>query len=115
MYEEERFAFIKACTLKGAYSELGDSKNANKQYKKVHETYLFFKNKNRLDVLLELLNHDNPYVRLGASTYTLQIDPQRAEKTLEELLGVRRGLLGFEAQMTLQEWRKGNLKFPETY
>jgi hypothetical protein len=103
--------FVNACTLKGEYEEIGDSKNGNKQYKTIHSIYLLLKKENRLDELIGLLDHENPYVRSWAAGYTLQISPLRAEKILEELADIKSKPVGFNAEMTLREWRKGNLKF----
>lgn len=103
--------FVNACTLKGEYEEIGDSKNGNKQYKIIHSIYLLLKKENRLEELIELLDHENPYVRSWAAGYTLQIFPLRAEKILEELTDIKSKPVGFNAEMTLREWRKGNLKF----
>lgn len=105
------YKFASACTLKGEYEEIGDSKNGNKQYKTINSIYLLLKKENRLDELLELLDHENPYVRSWAAGYILQISPLRAEKTLEELANIKSRPVGFNAEMTLREWKKGNLKF----
>ena len=102
--------FERACILKGEADELGDSKKGNKQYKIIHSVYLLFKNNNRLDELLSLLDHENPYVKLWASAYTLHISQSIAEKTLESLSNLK-GNIGFCSEMTLREWRNGNLKF----
>ena len=102
--------FKEACILKGEAEELGDSKKGNKQHKIIHSIYLMLKKNHRLDELLSLLNHENPYVRLWASAYTLQISQEMAEKTLETLASLI-GNIGFCSEMTLREWRNGNLKY----
>jgi len=102
--------FIEACIIKGEAGEVGDSKTDNKQYKIINSVYILMKNSNRLDEFVNLLNHESPYVRLWASAYALQVTNSMAEEVLETLADFK-GLLGFEAMMTLQEWRKGNLKF----
>ncbi|WP_024293808.1 DUF2019 domain-containing protein [Lacrimispora indolis] len=103
--------FADACVIKGKYEEIGDSKNGNKQYKVINSIYLLLKKEKRLNELLELLNHDDPYVRSWAAGYTLQISPVNAEKTLEELSNIKGRPVAFNSEMTLREWRKGNLKF----
>lgn len=103
--------FAEACTIKGECEEIGDSKRGNKQYKTIHTVYLLLKAEGRLGELLELLENDNPYVRSWAAGYTLQIAPQKAEKVLVELSKIKGRPVAFNSEMTLQEWRKGNLKF----
>ena len=103
--------FADACAIKGEYEEIGDSKNGNKQYKVINSIYLLLKKENRLNELLELLSHDNPYVRSWAASYTLQISPTLAEETLKELANIKGRPVAFNSEMVLREWRKGNLKF----
>ena len=102
--------FEEACILKGEADELGNSKKGNKQYKVIHSAYLSLKKNNRLDELASLLDHENPYVRLWASAYTLQISQAKAEKTLQSLSKIK-GNVGFCSEMTLREWENGSLKF----
>jgi len=63
----------------------------------------------RLSELVDLLEHEDPYVRLWAASYTLQIMPTKAEKVLEEISHVKGVMAGFSAKMTLEEWKKGTL------
>ncbi len=107
----ELLKFVEACTRRGEFEELGNSKQANKEYKNIHSLYLLLKKENRVEELLELLNHENPYVRLWAATYALQVSSVKAESALINLSGTKGNLIGLCAQMTLQEWKKGNLNF----
>ena len=102
--------FVEACTRWGHYDNYGISKQCNKEFKNIRKMYETLKQENRLDELLELLGHENPYVRLYAATYTLPIATQRAEQTLENLTGIIKSNVGFVARMTLQEWRNGHMK-----
>ena len=97
-----------ACVEKGEAEELGDFKKGNKLYKTIYSTYLFLCNSNRLFELIPLLDHANPYVRLWASTYALQIDQSKAEQALE-LLSMLGGNVGFCSSITLREWKHGRL------
>ena len=105
---EEICKFVTACSLKGEFEEVGNSKKGNEQYKIINASYILLKDNGRLDELLALLDHENPYVRLWAASFTLQFSPLKAEKALEELTELRRNI-GFDAKMTLQVWRSGNL------
>jgi hypothetical protein len=103
--------FANACIEKGKFEADGDEKNGNICYKRIHELYWLLKSENRLDELSVLLEHKNPYVRLWASAYTLQIDSASAEKVLEELTLIKKDMVGFTAEITLQEWRSGRLRW----
>ena len=107
--------FVDACVEEYKYHQQGDSKNGNKQGKIIISLFILLNKENRLDELLELLEHEHPQVRFRAAEQLLKFSPSRAEKTLEELSklkGPQFGGIGFVSQITLQEWRKGNLKIP---
>lgn len=107
--------FVDACLEEYKYHQLGDSKNGNKQGKIIISISILLKKENRLHELLDLLDHEHPQVRFRAAEQLLHISASRAEKTLEELStlrGIQFGEVGFVSQITLREWRKGNLKFP---
>ncbi len=102
--------FVDACIAKGEGEESGNTKKDRKHYKIIHSSYLQLKDAGRLEELLNFLNHENPYVRLWAASYTLQIAPVKAEKTLEELSMTKGVMAGFSASITLKEWRAGRLQ-----
>lgn len=107
--------FVNACLKEYEYQSIGDSKNGNKQGKIIISICIQLKNENRLHELLSLLHYEHPQVRFRAAERTLLSFPDRAERVLEELSklhGVQFGQIGFVSQITLQEWKKGNLKFP---
>lgn len=101
--------FVNACIAKGEGEESGNTKHDRKYYNIINKVYLQLKAEQRLDELLELLEHENPYVRLWAATYTLQIDSVKAEKALEKLAATIKIMAAFNASMTLKEWRAGHL------
>lgn len=61
--------------------------------------------------LLSLLDHRDRYVRCAAGTYALDFDPRAAEPVLQALEKLR-GFAGHDASMTLEMWKKGELRFP---
>ena len=104
--------FIETCIAKGEAEESGnlvESKDGE-YYETINSIYLYLKENNRLDELFTLHDHENQYVRLWSASYCLQFPNSKAEEVLEELANLK-ALIGFTATMTLQEWRKGNLKF----
>jgi hypothetical protein len=62
--------------------------------------------------LLTLLDHLNPSVRSWAAAHALEFAPPRGEPVLEKLARGPHGVVRLDAEMTLQEWRKGRLRFP---
>jgi len=59
---------------------------------------------------LALLKDHSPAVRLWAASHALQLDRDRAESALEDLVALSVPGVSFDAEYTLQEWRKGRLK-----
>ena len=107
--------FVNACLKEYEYQSLGDSKNANKQGRVILSLSIKLNQENRLHELLSLLDHEHPQVRFRAAERTLLSFPNIAEKVLVELSklrGIQFGQIGFVSQITIQEWKKGNLKFP---
>lgn len=96
----------------GAAQEEGDAKKVNKNASIIRKVRAQIKENYSLYVesLEQLLDHENDYVRLKSAFDLLPVFTDKAEKTLLELSN-KKGLLGFEAEMTLQEWKKGNLLF----
>jgi hypothetical protein len=61
--------------------------------------------------LLDLLDNSNPSVRLWAASHALEFAPEQGKPALEELLDYD-GWIGITAEITLEEWSKGTLRFP---
>jgi hypothetical protein len=58
-----------------------------------------------------LLEDPDPGVRAWAGAHALELAPELGENVLETL-AAEGGLTGFNAEMTLEVWRGGTLKFP---
>lgn len=94
-------------------SATGDYRTANREHEVLARTYRELRSLgNRGETALEsLLRHQDARVRAWAAAHALEFAPDLAEPVLQELVNTG-GLLGFGAEMTLSEWRKGNLRFP---
>ena len=90
-------------------TEQGDYIVANKNYKKIVESITYLKSENALDSLLLFLNNESVGVRIWAATYVLKTDEKAGVKILKEIIK-QGGILSLNAEMTLNEWEKGNLK-----
>jgi hypothetical protein len=62
--------------------------------------------------LLPLLKHENPAVRLAAGAHALEFAPGEGEAALAELAAQDETSVAFDAEMTLEVWRDGELRFP---
>jgi hypothetical protein len=62
--------------------------------------------------LLPLLGSDDPAVRLAAGVHALEFAPDEGEPALAELAASDQTSIGFDAEMTLEVWRDGELRFP---
>lgn len=87
----------------------GDYKSANKAYDLATKAIQYLKGENKLELLAGFLDHPNPGVRTGAARYLLGIMEEEAVRVLDKISMTETGITGFNAEMILKEWRKGNL------
>jgi hypothetical protein len=103
--------FIAEATEHGHCAESGDYKKGNAAFDRM--TAAVAELRERADrgasVLIELLNHSNGWVRLGAATHLLPLRADLASQVLEDLASGPRSQLEFDAMMVLREWRAGRL------
>ncbi|MDB5140304.1 MAG: hypothetical protein JWR12_2220 [Mucilaginibacter sp.] len=90
-------------------TEEGDYISANRNYKKIAAVITFIKAENALDSLLPYLNSKPVGVRIWASTYILPRYEKAGIKGLKEIVKSG-GIHSLNAEMTLNEWKKGRLK-----
>lgn len=103
--------YIEAAISYGIYIEAGNSKKANVNADKMHEIRMKAKKAENYErYFFPLLNHENDYVKLYTAYFLLQSFPENSSVIIEKL-SKKKGLLGFEAKMTLEEWNKENLNF----
>lgn len=106
-------ANAEAAAAHGETDLTGDYEKGNREYDVLAAIYreLRARGHHAQLYLLELLNDGNPYVRGWAASHSLEFAPEQGELVLTELTRCG-GITGFNAEMTLEEWRKGSLKFP---
>jgi len=101
------------------YSVLWNEANEKVEYKKGNRYFsqamtcakkLY--EKKSLDNLLPFVTNDNVGVRFLAAFVLLPFHKDLCEMTLQEIAEGNNGIGSFDAKMTLQEWKKGNLVFP---
>lgn len=102
-----------AAAADGRYSAKGVYKKANPQAELAISCYRELRSRGTPAEarLLELLEDDDPAVRVWAASHVLEFAPGQAEEALiEREAGT--SLAAFTARMTLREWRAGRLAFP---
>ena len=101
--------FQEAAMKYGDATQTGNYRIGNKNYDKLIEIVAYLKETDNIDELLQFLNNDNAGIRLAAAVFVLSRHEEKGVQVLEEL-SKNYGLLSSVAEMTLSEWRKGNLK-----
>jgi Domain of unknown function (DUF2019) len=102
-----------ACARRGEAVGRGDTARANREFDRAMNAAreLLSRGRPAADGILDLLGHENPYVRKEVAFLALEIEPQRGEQVLAELGRNYSDLdIGFTARFTLEQWRAGKLK-----
>ena len=100
--------FIHASIIYGEAIESGDVKKVNSQSKIIRKIRKQLKETDELNILTPILDHENDFVKLNVAASLITISPDDSKIVLQEL-EKKKGLLGFEAMMFLQEWKKRNI------
>lgn len=102
--------FVNASINNGIAQEEGKSNQANKYYRVLEKRKKWLVDHNELCNVkfLELLNHENEYVRLHVSCALLHVKNKEAINVLSDL-AKKKGILGFSAKMTISEYEKGHI------
>ena len=90
-----------------------DSRKANAAHDEISRIYREVRSRGDVSMkhLIAFLFDEDARVRGWAACHALEFAPREAEAVLQAL-GNEPGIAGINAQMTLSEWRSGNLKFP---
>lgn len=87
------------------------SRRQNRAADRVAAVYRELRDRDQREALLPLLGSDNPGVRGWAAAHALEFAPEKAISVLEASFADPFPH-GFNAEMTLKEWRAGRLRFP---
>ncbi len=98
----------------GRATEAGDHETANAAHEALARVYRELRRRGTeaQRTLLPLLEHDDPGVRVWAGAHALEFAPAQGERALTRIAEIPKSLVGFSAEVTLQEWRAGRLRFP---
>lgn len=102
-----------AASANGRAIASGDSRAANRAQKRLALAYrtLRARGPGSQAKLLGLIRDRDVGVQAWVAAHALEFSPAVGEPVLVDL-AAQTGLVGFDAKMTLQEWRAGRLKFP---
>jgi Domain of unknown function (DUF2019) len=104
--------FVDASISHGQGTLNGDYKKCNKAYSVIQKVYDELKRRDLIEnALLDLLTHDDTSVRLWAASYLLPIVPTESIMALSGISSNRDGNFRLDAELVLEEWEKGELKF----
>ena len=103
--------YIQAAQAHGAATQRGDYKEANCQHDRIIKALKGLRAlpEGEREALLEMLRNYDANVRAWAATYLLFLAPDIAVPMLEEI-AAEPGIVGFNAEVTLREFRNGTLK-----
>jgi uncharacterized protein YwqG len=103
-------AYREAAAAHTAATDEGNFKKANRSYDLIAAVHreLGARGEPALRRLLPLMEDADNGVKTWAASHTLKFAPEQAESVLAAV-AAGHGLCAFNAKMTLQEWRKGNL------
>ena len=100
--------FLTEAIEHGKAIAIGDHKKANKLHKKLQALYNQAKDQSQTEVFSELLDAVDENVKLWAATFTLKVNPDLAQKSLEKLAELP-SITGLSAKTTLHLWKEGKL------
>lgn len=98
--------FKKSAFLHGQATLSGEHKIANKEYKNISKAISFLKKNDSVSSLEKFLSIDSVSVKLWAASYLLDVDEYKALTVLSEIIDYDTSILGFNAKMTMEEWKK---------
>jgi hypothetical protein len=106
-------AFASAASERGEFLASSDPKRANAKFDQMAKLYgeLRRRGLTAQRQLLPLLKSLDANVRLQAAAYALDFEPSEGEKALKGIVESETGLLQLTAEMTLEQWRKGEIRF----
>ena len=104
--EEALALFEKNAIIYGNTSVSGNYRICNKAYDVIIKCIDFLKEENKIDILLSMLEHNNISVKYLAACFLLPIYTKESKKALKWIKKNDDGMIGFHAEITLDEWRK---------
>ena len=102
--------FKKHAIIQCEATEEGNYKMGNKSYDIIIRCISFIANNSMLEKLSFLLKDNNTYLRFWAPCALLHTEEKEAIKVLKDIKRNETGFISLNAEITLSELEKGNLK-----
>ena len=108
--DELKSEYAKWAAEHGRASEDGDSRSANRAYRKLVAAYhgLQARGKEGQDSISQLMEDSDAAIRCWAASHCLESEPERAVAKLRKI-AEGTGAIAFSAEIILEEWAKGSL------
>ena len=102
--------FIDAAMNNGIALEDGNANRANKYFRVIEKKIKWLREHDELtnQLFTDLLSHQNDYVKYHTACTLLHVHTDIVLNTIS-VLEKKRGILGFSAEMTIKEYRKGTI------
>lgn len=107
----EKVAYYALKAFEG--QEEGSARKADSNRVKMRKAVMKLYENGEISNLKPLMYHEHDAVKCEIAIELLPFYTEEAEKVLEELSCKRGNLTYSTAKLTLQEWRKGNIKFTQ--
>lgn len=88
--------------------KMSNSKKANRNYDKMAIIVKYLRENKSLHELAVFYQHPDICLRSSAAAYLLPLYEEKSIDVLQEIAEMK-GIEGFNAEMTIKEWKKGNL------
>lgn len=105
-------SYADAAREHGEATERGDYKRGNRSYETIATAYREIRRRGVKSELLELLKDADLGVRGWAASHCLEFAPDEAAPILLSIVRSAHGPLALSAEMVLEEWKAGTLRFP---
>lgn len=110
--EEAISLFVDNAKEHAISSMTGNYKKGNKCFDNKMKCLSFLYKEHKLELLQVYLTHKDVGVRESTAYALLNYFPAECERVLSEIAQGGYGIISFNADITLSEWKKGNLDFP---
>jgi hypothetical protein len=109
--------YISLAISHGESTLSGDFKNGNKAYRKMEKIVEAIRNSDEMirKQFYILMYHENDNVKTWTASYLLGTYENEALEALTKIARNSKNIFSFNAEMTIKEWKLGNLKSIENW
>jgi len=108
--------YVRLIIIHGEASNQSRVRKANRYFKRIYRALdkLREYGEEGKEALVSVLSHEDGFVRCYVATHLLNVEPEKAIKTLNKLAKLKNEV-GGDARMVLQVWEDGTLNDPKNY